>query len=79
MLMELVGGLIANSVALISDSFHMLTDISALFISMISIILSTRKGSKLYTYGYHRTEALGALVGVFMIWGLIIWMIIESV
>jgi len=76
MLVEFFGGLITNSLALLSDSGHMLSDTSALFLSLMAIWFSSRPASTNKTYGYYRFEILAALlngVSLFIIAGFIIW------
>jgi len=76
MLLEFFGGLITNSLALLSDSGHMLSDTSSLFLSLIAIWFSSRPATANKTYGYFRFEILAALlngVSLFIIAGFIIW------
>ncbi|PKY40367.1 cation efflux protein [Rhizophagus irregularis] len=67
---ELIGGFIAGSLALLSDSFHLLSDVVSFAISLLSIYLARRPATKSLSYGYHRAEILVALVSIFLIWGL---------
>lgn len=62
MIVELVGGLISNSLALIADSAHMLTDVGALGLSLFVLWFSRRPAQPQKTYGYLRLEILAALV-----------------
>ncbi len=76
MLAELVGGILSNSLALLADAGHMLTDVAALALSVFAIRLARRPPSRTRTYGYVRFEILAALVngaGLLVIAGLIIW------
>ena len=57
-LVELVVGHLTNSVALIADSFHMLSDIAALIIAFVSLKMAP-KSWKNNTYGWARAEVLG--------------------
>jgi cobalt-zinc-cadmium efflux system protein len=59
---EFVGGLIANSLALLADSAHMLTDVGALGLSLFVLWFSRRAVSQAKTYGYLRLEILAALL-----------------
>lgn len=65
---EFAGGLIANSLALISDSVHMVTDAGALALSLFVVWVSRRKAPDEYTYGFQRVEILGALLNGLMVW-----------
>jgi len=62
MLAEVVGGYLTNSLALLADAGHMLSDVAALAISLAALQASRRAPSPSRTYGYHRAEVLGALV-----------------
>lgn len=61
MLAELVGGLLTNSLALLADAGHMLSDAGALGLSVFAIWISQRSPTSKRTYGYYRTEILAAL------------------
>ncbi|MBM7583627.1 cobalt-zinc-cadmium efflux system protein [Bacillus pakistanensis] len=76
MILEFVGGLITNSLALLSDSGHMLSDASSLALSLVAIWFANRPSSANKTYGYYRFEILAALfngVTLFIIAGFIIY------
>ncbi|AND42918.1 MAG: cation diffusion facilitator family transporter [Bacillota bacterium] len=75
MILEFFGGLITNSLALLSDSGHMLSDASSLFLSLIAIWFASRPPSPRKTYGFYRFEILAALfngVTLFVIAGFIV-------
>ncbi|XP_066591356.1 uncharacterized protein ZnT63C isoform X1 [Prorops nasuta] len=66
-LVEIVVGYVTNSMALIADSFHMLSDVAALVVAFLSVKMSPKKWSK-NTFGWARAEVLGALVNaVFLV------------
>ncbi|KAF9351371.1 hypothetical protein BGX26_010599 [Mortierella sp. AD094] len=75
---ELFGGLWSESLALLSDSFHLLTDITSFIISLAAIYLSQRPSTATHTFGYHRAEVLGALFSIFLIWGLTFLLVVEA-
>ncbi|WP_152395609.1 cation diffusion facilitator family transporter [Paenibacillus guangzhouensis] len=80
MLLEFFGGLMTNSLALLSDSGHMLSDTSSLILSLVAIWFATRPASPNKTYGYYRFEILAALfngVTLFAIAGFITWEAIQ--
>lgn len=73
---EVMGGLLTNSLALISDAAHMATDVFALVISLVAVRLSRRPPDAKRTFGYARMEALGALINgvlLFVVAGYIFW------
>lgn len=61
-LVEIVGGLLSNSLALLSDSAHMISDVIALGLSMVAIFLATRPPNSRFTFGYLRFEIIAALL-----------------
>jgi len=60
MIVEVVGGILTNSLALLSDAGHMLSDAAALGLSLFAIKLGERKASASKTYGYKRFEIIAA-------------------
>jgi cobalt-zinc-cadmium efflux system protein len=60
MLVEVVAGLLAGSLALLSDAGHMLTDAAAIGLSLIAIRLAARPAAGVMTYGLKRVEILSA-------------------
>jgi zinc transporter 2 len=78
MIVEVIGGYLANSLAIMSDAAHMFSDLLGFMISIVSIIIAKRSATNKMTYGYHRAEVIGALVSVTLIWGLTIWLISEA-
>jgi len=58
---EFVGGILSNSLALLGDAGHMLTDTLALGLSLVALSLARRPASQTRTYGFHRAEVLAAL------------------
>src|SRR5215470_15847753 len=65
---EFAGALYTNSLALLADSGHMLTDVAALSLSLAATWFSTRRATPQKTFGFYRLEILAALLnGVFLI------------
>ena len=59
---ELVGGFFANSLALLSDAGHVVTDVFALGLAWFAVIQAERPANARKTFGYHRVGILAALV-----------------
>ncbi|KAI8053859.1 cation efflux family-domain-containing protein [Syncephalis plumigaleata] len=78
-LIEIVGGLIAGSLALMSDAFHLLSDIAGFAISLFAIHVAQRPASKRYSFGYHRAEIVGVLISVFFLWFLTLMLVINAI
>lgn len=62
MIIEAVGGVLTNSLALLSDAGHMLSDAGALALSLLAMWFASRPPSASKTFGYHRFEILAALI-----------------
>ncbi|GBF10473.1 cation diffusion facilitator family transporter [Tepidibacillus sp. HK-1] len=62
LIIEVLGGIISNSLALISDAGHMLTDVASLLIAFYAIHKSEQQPNARMTYGYHRSGVLAALI-----------------
>lgn len=62
LLIEIIGGLLANSLALLSDAGHVFTDLAALVISFFALRFAARPANSRKTFGFHRLEILSALV-----------------
>lgn len=60
-IVELVGSILTNSLALLGDAGHMLTDLFALFLSFIAVRLATRPPTKMRTLGFYPFEILAVL------------------
>lgn len=79
MIIEFVFAWIANSLALMTDALHMFTDAGAILVSLFAFWLSNKTPTKRYTYGYHRSEILGALFSAFSTWALAIFLVYEAI
>ncbi|MBI2711930.1 MAG: cation transporter [Bdellovibrio sp.] len=79
MAFEFIGGWFANSLALISDGAHMLTDVGALLLSLFAFWMARRPVTLSMSFGYHRAEILGALTSGLLIWGISGVLIYEAI
>ncbi|NHN30363.1 cation diffusion facilitator family transporter [Paenibacillus agricola] len=61
-IVEIIGGLLSNSLALLSDSAHMISDVLALGLSMIAIYLATHPPNARFTFGYLRFEIIASFL-----------------
>jgi cobalt-zinc-cadmium efflux system protein len=61
LVIELTGGVIFRSTALTADALHLVTDILAVFFSLIALTISSRPPTNSLTYGYHRFEVVASL------------------
>ena len=76
---EVVGGIYSNSLALLSDAVHVLTDIGAICLSLFTIWVSSRPAGASKTYGYLRAEILGALFNGLFLWLMVALIFIEAI
>ena len=68
MVVELIGGYVAHSLAIMTDAAHLLTDVGALLLSYFAAHVSQQPSNNQYTFGMHRAEIIGALASIFSIW-----------
>ena len=78
MTIEIIGGYLANSIAIMSDAAHLLSDLLGFLISIMSIYISRKVAKNNMSYGYHRAEIIGALVSIVLIWALTLWLLYEA-
>ena len=75
---EVVGGLLSNSLALLSDAGHVLTDAFALGLSMIAARISKKPSDYRATYGYQRVGLLAAVINGLSLLSISVFIFIES-
>ena len=78
MVAEVIGGLIAGSLALISDAAHMFTDTAALAIALAAMRVARRPADANRTYGYHRFEILAAAFNALLLFAVAIYILVEA-
>jgi cobalt-zinc-cadmium efflux system protein len=79
MVVEAIGGWVAGSLALLADAGHMLTDVGALGLSLLTAWIAQRPADHSKTYGYLRWEILAALVNGAALFGIAGWIVVEAV
>ena len=75
---ELVGGILTNSLALLTDAWHMLNDVLALSFALIAGWLALRPITTKRTYGYHRAEILAAFLNGIFLWAVVVFIFYEA-
>lgn len=78
MFAEVIGGLLSNSLALLADAGHMITDAGSIGLALFATWIATRPASVRRTYGFHRVEVLAALINALSLWSISVWIFIES-
>ena len=79
MVVEAVGGWLSGSLALLADAGHMLTDVGAIALSLVTSVIGARPADEYKTYGYRRWEILAALVNGAALFGIAAWIVVEAV
>ena len=74
-----MGGILSNSLALLADAGHMLSDVAALGLSLLALRWALRRPTAQKTFGYHRLEILVALVNGLVLWGMAGYIFYEAV
>lgn len=75
---EIVGGILTGSLALLADAVHMLSDNLALALALVAVWLAGRPSTPQRSFGYQRAEVLAALVNGLVLVGLAIWIFFEA-
>ena len=76
--LEFFGGLISHSLALFSDSAHILTDVITFGLGILTIRLARMPHTRKRTYGYHRAEIFAALINGAILVGIAIFILYEA-
>jgi cobalt-zinc-cadmium efflux system protein len=76
---ELTGGILSNSLALLADAGHMLSDVAALGLSLLALRWALKGPTAQKTFGYLRLEILVALVNGLVLWGMAGYILFEAV
>ncbi len=79
MVVEAIGGWLSGSLALLADAGHMLTDVGAIGLSLVTAVIGARPADEHRTYGYRRWEILAALVNGAALFGIAAWIVVEAV
>jgi cobalt-zinc-cadmium efflux system protein len=75
---EVVGGLLTQSLALLADAGHMLTDVGGLALALLAIRFAARPATPARTYGYYRFEILAALTNCVVLLGISLYILYEA-
>ncbi len=75
---EIVGGVLSNSLALISDSLHVMLDFTAIAISLIAFRIAKRPHSSSLSFGFHRAEVVAALINGISLIGISAFIFFEA-
>ena len=79
MVVEVIGGILSGSLALLADAGHMLTDTMALGLAAVAFHVSKRPADRKLTFGYHRFQILAAFVNGLSLLLIVGWILFEAV
>ncbi|WP_116366423.1 cation diffusion facilitator family transporter [Parahaliea mediterranea] len=78
MLVEVVGGLLSGSLALLADAGHMLTDAAALALAYAAFRLGRRLADSRRTFGYLRFEVVAGFINAITLFAIVAWIVVEA-
>lgn len=76
---EVTGGILAHSLAILTDAAHLLSDLAGFLISLFALWITAMPPTSRLSFGFHRAEILGALLSVLLIWAVTAVLIYEAV
>ncbi len=79
LVLQVIGGLVSGSLALLADAGHMLTDSTGLVIALVAVSLAARPATSSRTFGLQRVEILAALTNGLLLVGVAVWVLIRAV
>jgi len=77
-IIELVGGIVTNSLALLTDAWHMLNDVFALVFALTAAWLAQRPINMKKTFGYYRAEVLAGFLNGIFLWAIVVFIFYEA-
>ena len=78
LVVEVIGAIRSGSLALLADAGHMLTDVAGVALALLAVTFAARKASPERTFGYFRVEILAAVINAVLLFGVSIYLLIES-
>jgi len=75
---ELIGGILTNSLALLTDAWHMLNDVFSLGFALLAAWIALRPATLKRTYGYYRIEILAAFLNGIFLWVVVVFIFYEA-
>jgi cobalt-zinc-cadmium efflux system protein len=78
LVVEVVGGLVTGSLALLADAGHMLTDVAGIGLALLAIWFAGRPATPERTFGHHRFEILAAVVNAVLLFGVAVVVLVEA-
>ncbi|MGQ9781450.1 MAG: cation diffusion facilitator family transporter [Nitrososphaeria archaeon] len=75
---ELLGGILTNSLALLTDAWHMLNDVFGLAFAVAASLVASRPNTVKKTYGYYRVEIVAGFLNGILLWAIVIFIVLEA-
>jgi zinc transporter 2 len=79
MIIEIIGGLMADSIAIISDAAHLGSDVLGFGVTIWALSMSRKQSGGKHTFGYHRAEVLGTIFSIFTIWAMVAYLVNNAI
>jgi zinc transporter 2 len=75
---QLIGGYMAGSIAILTDSAHLASDLIGFALSIASLKIAEKKADEKNSFGYHRAEIIGSVVSLSSIWIMTIFLVMAA-
>ena len=76
---ETIGAVLSNSIAILTDVAHLLSDLLGFIFSIFALFYAKKEATKKHTWGFARAEIIGAFCSVIVIWVLTLWIYYEAI
>jgi cobalt-zinc-cadmium efflux system protein len=79
LIVEVVGGLLSQSIALFADAGHMLSDLTGLVIALVATVMAARPATDKQTFGHRRAEVFAAFLNAAILIAVVVYIVIEAI
>ena len=79
LVVEVIGGVVFGSLALLADAAHLVSDVAGLGIALVALVLTARPVSTRHSFGFARAEVMAAQVSALLLLGAGVWILVEAV
>lgn len=76
---EVIGGILTNSLALLADAGHLLTDGAGIFLALLAIWFARRPATAAKSYGYYRVEIFASMANAAILFGIAVFVLVQAV
>ncbi|MFV2065120.1 MAG: cation diffusion facilitator family transporter, partial [Chloroflexota bacterium] len=78
LIVEVIGGILTNSLALLADAGHVLTDVAGVSMALVAIWIAAKPASDERTFGWYRAEIFAAVLNALLLFGVAVFILIEA-